>query len=100
MSDSEEDEEDMPDDKNSTCSGEADGDPNKEDDVVVAEAVVADVDRDGDGGTRGEDEDSPDDFFDAGEGAVIAGDASSYAQPPRVARVAALVAPKTTPSAP
>ena len=43
MSDSEEDEEDMPDDENSTCSGEADGDPNKEDDVVVAEAVVADA---------------------------------------------------------
>ena len=46
MSDSEEDEDDMPDDKNSTCSGvvgEADGDPNKEDDVVVAEAVVADA---------------------------------------------------------
>ena len=75
----------------------------KEDDVIVAEAVVADVGRDGDDGTRGKDEeDSPDDFFDAGEreGAVIAGDASPYAQPPRMARVAALVAPKTTPSAP
>ena len=76
MSESEEDEEDMPDDENSTCSGEADGDPNKEDDVVVAEAVVADVDRDGDGETRGEDEeaDSFDDFFDEGEGAVIGPD--------------------------
>ena len=69
---------------------------------VVAEAVVVDVGRDGDGGTRGEDEkeDSPEDFFDAGDGAVIAGDASPYAQLPRVARVAAVAAPKTTPSAP
>ena len=60
------------------CSGvvsEVDGDPNKEDDLVVAEAMVAEVDRDGDGETRGEDEeDSSDNFFDAGEGAVIASD--------------------------
>ena len=37
--------------------------------------MVADVERDGDGETRGEDEeDSSDDFFDAGEGAVIGPD--------------------------
>ena len=43
--------------------------------VIVAEAVVADVERDGDGETRGEDEEySSDDFFDAGEGAVIGPD--------------------------
>ena len=37
---------------------------------------VVDVDRDGDGETRGEDEEEEeeDDFFDAGEGAVISPD--------------------------
>ena len=83
MSDPEEDEDDMPEDKDSTCSGVAsedkgDEDRDDEDEVVVADVVVADVDRDGDGDgeTRGEDEeeDSSDDFFDAGEGAVIGPD--------------------------
>ena len=81
MSDLEEDEDDMPEDKDSTCSGIAsedkdDEDRDGEDEVVVADLVVADVDRDGDGETRGEDEeeDSSDDFFDAGEGAVIGPD--------------------------
>ena len=83
MSDPEEDEDDMPEDKDSTCSGVAsedkgDEDRDDEDEVVVADVVVAGVDQDGegDGETRGEDEeeDSSDDFFDAGEGAVIGPD--------------------------
>ena len=58
---------------------------------------VVDVDRDGDGETRGEDEEEDsDDFFDAGEGAVISPDASPYAPPRRAAKVAAAGAPKTT----
>ena len=64
MSDPEEDEDDMPEDKDSRHSSEGEGD--------------RDVDRDGDcGETRGEvdeEEDSSDDFFDAGEGAVIGPD--------------------------
>ena len=75
---SEEDEDNMPDDKleDSTHSGEGDGDVESEVDVVIADVVVADVDRDGDGETRGEDEEanSFDDFFDEGEGAVIGPD--------------------------
>ena len=81
MSDPEEDEDDMPEDKDSTCSGVAsedkgDEDRDDEDEVVVADFLVADLDRDGNGETRGEDEeeDSSDDFFDAGEGAVIGPD--------------------------
>ena len=83
MSDPDEDEDDMPEDKDSTYSGVAsedkgDEDRDGEDEVVVTDVVVADVDRDsdGDGETRGEDEeeDSSDDFFDAGEGAVIGPD--------------------------
>ena len=43
--------------------------------MVVADVVVTDGDGDGDGETRHEDEeDSSDDFFDAGEGAVISPD--------------------------
>ena len=84
MSDPEENEDDMPEDKDSTHSGEGevdgdgDGAEDGESEVVVADVVVADVDRDGDSGEpRGEvdeEEDSSDDFFDAGEGAVLAGD--------------------------
>ena len=81
MSDPEEDEDDMTEDKDSTCSGIAsedkdDEDRDGEDEVVVADFLVADLDRDGDGETRGEDEeeDSSDDFFDADEGAVIGPD--------------------------
>ena len=68
----------MPDDKDSTHSGEGEGDGDGAEDcegeVVVADVVVADVDRDGGGETHGEDEeeDSSEDFFDAGGGAVIA----------------------------
>ena len=66
----------MPEDKDSTHSGEGDGEGEGEADVVVADVVVADVDRDGDGKTGGEDEeeDSSKDFFDASEGAVIGPD--------------------------
>ena len=81
MSDLEEDEDDMPEDKDSTCFGIAsedkdDEDRDGEDEVVVADFLVADLDRDGDDETRGEDEeeDSSDDFFDADEGAVIGHD--------------------------
>ena len=75
MSDHEANEDDMPDDKDSTHSGEGNGEGESEGDVVVADVVVVDVDRDGDGETHGEDEeDSSDVFFDAGEGVVISGD--------------------------
>ena len=96
MSDLEEDEDDMPEDKDSTCSGIAsedkgDKDRDGEDEVVVADFLVADLDRDGDGETRGEDEeeDSSDDFFDAGEAPSSAPTASPYAPPRRAAKVAA-----------
>ena len=79
MSDPEEDEDDMPEDKDSMCSGVAsedkgDEDRDGEDEVVVADVAVADVDRDGDSETRGEDEEDFSDDFDAGEGAVIGPD--------------------------
>ena len=76
MSDPEEDEDGMPDDKVSTHSGEGKGDDNGEADVAVADVVIADGDSDGEGETRSEDEkeDSSNDFFDAGEGAFIGPD--------------------------
>ena len=69
MSDPEEDEDDMPEDKDSMCSGVAsedkgDEDRDGEDEVVVADVAVADVDRDGDSETRGEDEEDFSDDFD------------------------------------
>ena len=104
MSDHEANEDDMPDDKDSTHSGEGNGEGESEGDVVVADVVVVDVDRDGDGETHGEDEeDSSDVFFDAGEGVVISGDRLSLhavTQPQRAAKVAAAAAPKTIPSIP
>ena len=66
MWDPEEDEDDMQDNKFSSHSNEGDGDD--EADVVVADVMVADSD----GERHCEDkEDSSDDFFDSGEGAVI-----------------------------
>ena len=94
MSDAEEDEDDMSDDKTSTCSGvvyeaKADG----EADVVVAEG-------DGDGETREDEaEDSLDDFFDAGEGAVIA-PAATASFTRRLGEGPKAAPPKTTPSVP
>lgn len=78
MSEPEEDEDDMPDYKDSTRSG------------VVEGNVIANVVADGDGDCR-KCEDEEKDFFDAGDGAVIS-NRLSYAQSPRAA--AAL---KTTP---
>ena len=69
MWDPEEDEDDMQDNKFSSHSSEGDGDD--EADVVVADVMVADSD----GERHCEDkEDSSDDFFDSGEGAVIGPD--------------------------
>ena len=73
----EEDEDDMLEDNDSTCSEvvcEIDGDGTEDGEGEVADVVVADANRDGDE-TRGEDEeeeDFSDDFFDAGEGTVLA----------------------------
>ena len=109
MSDPEEDKDDMPEDKDSTCSGVAsegkgDEDRDGEDEVVVTDVVIADVDRggDGDGETRGEDEeeDSSNDFFDTGEGAVIGPDRLSSRAASESGQSAAAAAQKTTPSAP
>ena len=54
MSDPEEDEDNMPDNKDSTHEGE--GETEAEPDVVEADIMVVDVDRDNDGETGGEDE--------------------------------------------
>ena len=54
MSDPEEDEDNMPDNKDSTHEGE--GETEAEPDVVEADVMVVDVDRDDDGETGGEDE--------------------------------------------
>jgi hypothetical protein len=90
MSDPQEDEDDMPDDKDSSRSvGEGDGDEEAE---VVAIG-------DGDGDAREEEEEEEDDFFDAGEGALI-GDHLSLRAASRAARAEAAAAPKTTPSVP
>ena len=64
----------MSEDNDSTCSEvvcEINGDGTEDGEGEVADVVVADANRAGDE-TRGEDEeeDSSDDFFDAGEGAV------------------------------
>ena len=58
-----ENEDDVPEDKDSTHEGEGEGNSEAE-----ADAIVADV---GGGETHGEDEDSSDSFFDAVEGTVI-----------------------------
>ena len=74
MSDPEEDECDMPHDKESgmVAEAEANGGAEGEVDGVVSDVVVAEGD--GDGETREDEEDSSDDFFDAGQGAVIGPD--------------------------
>ena len=80
MSDPEEDECDMPHDKESGMVAEAEvnGGAEGEADGVVSDVVVAEGD--GDGETReDEEEDSSDDFFDAGQGAVIGPDHLSCA---------------------
>ena len=66
----------MSEDNDSTCPEvvcEIDGDGTEDGEGEVADVVVADANRAGDE-TRGEDEeeDSSDDFFDAGEGTVLA----------------------------
>ena len=94
MSDPEEDEDDMPDDKVSTHSGERGGDGDGEADVVVADVLVAD------GETRGEDEEeySSDDFFDAGERAAIDHDRISLRAASESGQSGGGGVPETTPS--
>ena len=84
-----------------TTPGDADcnGEGECEGDVTVTDVAVTDGDWNNNGSTReDEEEDSSGDFFDAGEGTVIASNCLPYVQPPRAAKVAAAAALKTIPS--